>query len=43
LNVYKTDYTRGMQKAESVPVVNGTAEVILESAYYTTVTNAIFN
>ena len=42
LNVYKTDYTRGMQKAESVTVKNGSAEVILESACYTTVTNAIF-
>jgi hypothetical protein len=42
LNVYKTDYTRGMQKTESVPVRNGSAEVVLESACYTTVTNAIF-
>jgi hypothetical protein len=42
LNIYKTDYTRGMQKAESVPVLNGSAEVFLESACYTTVTNAIF-
>jgi hypothetical protein len=42
LNVYKTDYTRGMQKAESVPVKNGSAEVLLESACYTTLTNAKF-
>ncbi|MEI6143381.1 MAG: hypothetical protein WCP85_29155 [Mariniphaga sp.] len=42
MNVYRTDYTRGMQKAESVPVKNGSAEVVLESACYTTVTNAIF-
>jgi hypothetical protein len=42
MNVYKTDYTRGMQKSESVPVKNGTAEVVLESSCYTTVTNAIF-
>lgn len=42
LNVYKTDYTRGMQKAESAPVKNGSAEVVLESACFTTVTNAIF-
>jgi hypothetical protein len=42
LNVYKTDYTRGMQKAESVTVKNGSAEVVLDSACYTTVTNASF-
>ena len=42
LNVYKTDYTRGMEKAENVLVKNGSAEVVLESACYTTVTNAIF-
>jgi hypothetical protein len=42
LNVYKTDYTRGMQKAESVPVKNGSAEVVLESTCYTTLTNAKF-
>jgi hypothetical protein len=42
LNVYKTDITRGMERGENVQVINGTAEVILESACYTTVTNAIF-
>ena len=42
LNVYKTDITRGMQRAESVQVINGTAEVVLESACYTTLTNSIF-
>jgi hypothetical protein len=42
LNVYKTDFTRGMQPAGSVQVRNGVAEVVLESACYTTVTNAIF-
>ena len=42
MNVYKTDFTRGMQCADSVPVINGVAEVVLESACYTTVTNAIF-
>jgi hypothetical protein len=42
LNVYKTDITRGMQRAESVKVINGIAEVVLESACYTTVTNTIF-
>jgi hypothetical protein len=42
LNIYQTDFTRGMQHAGSVKVINGTAEVVLESACYTTVTNAIF-
>jgi hypothetical protein len=42
MNVYRTDFTRGMQRAEPVPVINGVAEVVLESACYTTVTNAIF-
>jgi hypothetical protein len=42
LNVYKTDITRGMQRVESVQVIDGIAEVVLESACYTTVTNAIF-
>jgi len=42
MNVYKTDFTRGMQCADSVPVINGVAEIVLESACYTTVTNAIF-
>ena len=42
LNVYKTDYTRGMQKAESVTVQNGSAQIQLDSACFTTVTNAIF-
>lgn len=42
LNVYKTDYTRGMEKTESVPVQNGSAQILLESACFTTVTNAIF-
>ncbi|MFH0756144.1 MAG: hypothetical protein V2B15_02515 [Bacteroidota bacterium] len=41
LNVYRTDFTRGMQAGGSVQVKNGTAEVVLESACYTTVTNAI--
>lgn len=42
LNVYQTDFTRGMQPSGSVPVINGVAEVVLESACYTTFTNAIF-
>jgi hypothetical protein len=42
LHVYRTDYTRGMQRSENVPVNNGVAEVMLESACYTTVTNAVF-
>jgi hypothetical protein len=43
LNVYQTDFTKGMASAGSVPVKDGTAEVMLESACYTTVTNAVFN
>jgi hypothetical protein len=42
LNVYKTDFTRGMQHAGSVQVRNGIAEVVLDPACYTTVTNAVF-
>lgn len=42
LNVYKTDSSRGMKHDGCVPVKNGTAEVILESACYTTVTNTNF-
>lgn len=40
LDVYQTDDTRGMKKARSVTVKNGVAEVVLDSACYTTVTNA---
>jgi len=42
LNVYKTDFSRGMQAAGKVQVKNGAAEVVMESACFTTLTNAIF-
>jgi hypothetical protein len=42
LNVYQTDFTRGMQPAGKVRVDNGIAHIVLESACFTTLTNTTF-
>jgi hypothetical protein len=38
-NIYVTDASRGMEKIETVPVVNGKADFTLEAQTYTSLIN----